>query len=480
MRVVARNNVLRLQEAFNLNFTQAEVDFVIPNLLSDLPLCIDPFLLFKSRDPYFATLHDKLVSVFNQAISLYKKKRIGEIKRLIHFPEVNEIGFGYTEGRIKGSGLGDETNQLLVELLSNSEAIQERGLKHIEELQLICIGVGADRISDISANILKSYLIDYTQQQANLWNIPLTSGVPVHHYFDFDTNEWLDNYFDLPKNPISGQPILLVPRRIVRLLPWINYDDYLKTEFKMFLNPKLYQRFPRYPGMPKEEKRKLIKQEVVKLTREQLNLLDHYVARKEREATSAEPLLSDDQFSLDEVIRKGNEFINFLETMPLGRAYANEYQRLVFEILNFLFEPELTSGQLEVQTVLGTERRDIIYTNEAETSFWKYVRETYSSLLVMFEVKNVERLEIDHINQTANYLGVRLGMLGFVVTRNPTDNNIIQKTYSVFNDTPSNPRKTIIIITDENLKTMIRSKQSNEFPYKEVQTLYRRFRTKIQ
>ena len=39
-----------LTEAFGLNFTQSEVDFVIPRFDQDLPLCIDPFLLYKSRD----------------------------------------------------------------------------------------------------------------------------------------------------------------------------------------------------------------------------------------------------------------------------------------------------------------------------------------------------------------------------------------------------------------------------------------------
>jgi len=55
-------------------------------------------------------------------------------------------------------------------------------------------------------------------------------------------------------------------------------------------------------------------------------------------------------------------------------------------------------------TYLGTERRDILYWNEAERSFWKYVRDEYRSPLVLFEVKNVGALELAHINQTATYL----------------------------------------------------------------------------
>ena len=40
------------------DITQSEVDFVIPRLGIDIPLGIDPFLLYKSRNPTFSQLHD--------------------------------------------------------------------------------------------------------------------------------------------------------------------------------------------------------------------------------------------------------------------------------------------------------------------------------------------------------------------------------------------------------------------------------------
>lgn len=369
---------------------------------------------------------------------------------------------------------------MLADLLAGSEALQERGLRHVEELQLLSIGVGHDRVSDIAANVLKYFLIDYTQQQAGLWDIPLIRGVPVSHYFDFDASDWADGYFDLPQNPIGGGPILLVPRRIVRLLPWINYDDYARTDFRLFLQPRRGPRRPAYPGKPRAKQADPPKQEVVQITCGRLDLLDGYVARKEREGAAAEPALGIDQASIEAEQRLGDDFIARLQQLPTGTLTAADYQRLVFEILNHLFEPDLVDGQLEVGTFLGTERRDIVYTNEADSSFWAYVRSTYKSLLVMFEVKNVSELELDHVNQTAAYLGVRLGMLGFIVTRRPPGENITRKTYTVFNDTPGEPRKTIIILSDDDLVAMIRDKRNGGFPTKYVQRLYRAFRQRVQ
>jgi hypothetical protein len=469
-----------LPNYFGLSFTQSEVDFVVPNLTTDLPLCIDPFLLYKSKDETLRNLHKNLLDIFNQGIQYYREGKEKDLNILIDFPEVNEIGFGYSEGRIRGSGLGSQLNQLLASTLSASEPLQERGLRHIEELQLVAIGVGADRVSDIAANVLKAFLINYTQKQANLWNIPLTSAMPISHYFDFDSWEWADGYFDLPKNPITGDPILLVPRRIVRRLPWINYDDFFSNELKAFLRPSPNKRMPGYPGMPKQEKMQIAKQEVVRLTRGHLALLDQYIKRKEKESSHAGPLLGQDQSFANSEYELGERFITQLDSLPIGHATANDYQRLILKILNYLFEPELTNGELEVKTYLETERRDIIYTNEAETSFWKFVRDTYHSLLVMFENKNVEKVELEHVNQTASYLGVRLGMLGFITTRKPPGDNIMRKTYTIFNDTPGEPRKMILILSDEDIKLMIRLKQKNKNPATYIQSLYRQFRTRVQ
>ncbi len=469
-----------LPACFGLSFTQAEVDFVIPNLAVDLPLCIDPFLLYKSKDEALRHLHRDLLAMFNQGIQYYREGREQDLSNLIDFPEVNEIGFGYSERSVNGSGLGLQLNQLLINTLSASEPLQERGLHHIEELQLVSLGIGADRVSDIAANVLKAFLIDYTQKQANLWKIPLTAGMPVSHFFDFDSWEWSDGYFDLPQNPITGDPIFLVPRRIVRRLPWINYDDFVSNELKMFLRPNPNKRIPSYPGMVRQEKLQLTKQDVVKLTRERLALLDQYINRKEKEGSQAEPLLELDQALIDSERQIGEEFITRLENLTVGHTTANAYQRLIFEIINYLFEPELTNGEMEVKTYAETERRDIIYTNEAERSFWKFARETYHSPLVMFENKNVEKLELEHINQTASYLGVRLGMLGFITTRNVPGDNIIRKTYAIFNDTPSEPRKMILILSDNDIKSMIHLRQTNKNPATHVQNIYRQFCTRVQ
>lgn len=471
-----------ITQAFRLSFTQAEVDFVIPRLDQDLPLCIDPFLLYKSRDDTLRHLHGQLVKLFNNSIVLFREGKRGEMDELIDFPEANEIGFGYCEEGVRGSGLGPYLNRLLADTLAASEALQDRGLRHVEELQLVSIGVAADRVSDIAANVLKLFLIEYTRRQASLWNIPVEAAVPISHYFDFNDYQWRDGYFDLPRNPMTGLPILLVPRRMVRLLPWINLQDYAATDYRLFLRSTAKRGWSKFSGTRRAAHSFPDKTEIAHTTRANMKLLDGYISRKEKEAPKALPVYVEREDLGLPTRPMAEEFIKRVADLPTGLAYAKDYQRTLYEIINYLFEPELTDGEMEVRTIEGTERRDIIYTNESDASFWQYVRLNYGSPIVMFEAKSVQKLEIEHINQTANYLGARLGMLGFIVTRRSPQDNIIRKIYSIYNDTPSTPRKIILVITDDDLALMLRNKDTGQkpTPTEHIQRKYREFRTRVQ
>jgi hypothetical protein len=103
--VTSNPKPVSLTVGFGLSFKQSEVDFVIPDLAVDRPLCIDPFLLYKSKDQALKTLHEQLLLLFQRGIVLYDEGKLPELYTLLDFPEVNEIGFGYTERSIRGSGL---------------------------------------------------------------------------------------------------------------------------------------------------------------------------------------------------------------------------------------------------------------------------------------------------------------------------------------------------------------------------------------
>src|SRR6266496_2443100 len=88
------------------NVSQYEVDFVIPRLGVDVPVGIDPFLLYKSRDSEYRQLHESLIDAFNVGLDAVRRNVLTEARTLFDFPEVSAIGLGYTEKSKRGSGVG--------------------------------------------------------------------------------------------------------------------------------------------------------------------------------------------------------------------------------------------------------------------------------------------------------------------------------------------------------------------------------------
>jgi hypothetical protein len=460
--------------------SQYEVDFVIPRVGADVPVGIDPFLLYKSRDSEYRGLHDVLTGVFNAGIKAVRRGALSEARQILDFPEVSAVGLGYTRNSKKGSGVGTQLTELIVETLVGSPSLQERGVRHVEEMQLVSAGIGPDRVSDITANVLKRFLIDYTQRQCSIWGLPVKRGVPVSHIYDPLSQSWEDSYENLPVSPSDGSPILLVPRRLVRALPWINYDDFLRTEFSTYLRARRESvRRSRAvvmgetAGAQGEQAKR--KSDVVVLTKNDVSLVERYVHSREQQSADARPAFD---YIDEDSCREAELLKDRLTSIPSGREFASDYQRTVLEVLNYLFSPELIDGKPEVRTFDGTERRDIIFTNDSDETFWEYVRTEHSGIFLMFETKNKDRLDLADINQTATYLGDRIGRLGIIVTRQAPPETIQRKIFLVWND--STPKKIILTLSDDQLRGLLDLRCRNGSPTKWMQKHYRTFRETVQ
>jgi hypothetical protein len=433
-----------------------------------VPLAIDPFLLYKSKNHEFRTLHSKILDVFNEGIRRFATGNKLNSEKIIDFPEVKEIGLGYGKNTKKGTGLGTYLNRLLIDTFGSSPDLLKRGVKHIEEMQLISLGIGPDRISDITANILKEYLVTYTQTQCDLWKIPLKSMVPLEHLLDLESFEWYDGYFDLPVNH-NNEPILLVPRWILRNLPWINFDDYLKAEFSMFLRAKATK-----SRMNFSKSKEITKDKVVQISRSEIERVDKYVSKKERDSRLALPVIFDSPPLV--VTKLGKSLLQFLKKINHGRKEASYYQKLILQILNFLFEPELIAGKIEEATILGTERRDIIFINDSEKTFFSYLRNVHKNFVIVFETKNTYDLTVENFNQLGTYLGDKTGYCGFLITRNNISKKDKLKAISIYN----NLKRIILILSDQDIELMINDRIIGKDPMRYLQKCYREFMVSIQ
>jgi hypothetical protein len=201
------------------------------SVVSDLPLFVDPFLLFNSEDPAYQELHADILRYLrflrDQATPDLDK---GLIDAWYRFKEVKQNWLGYTLFGNEGAGLGSDFAEALHGALGDILAdfgreTVTRG-SHLEKLGLIRPGVGKDSISDFTTNLIKGYLCDYTQAFAREYlRAEDCQEFPVPHArFNYDTRTWMTERYYLPR--VREDYILLTPiDMLTRDDTWINYPD---------------------------------------------------------------------------------------------------------------------------------------------------------------------------------------------------------------------------------------------------------------
>ena len=150
-------------------------------LITDLPLFVDPFLLFSSDKPEYATLHDEIIKYlrFLRDRSVSGKVTPALLKGWYQFKEVDENCLGFCKTGHSGRGLGPKfakaLNNNLQKIFGKFGEEKITDGSHLEKLCLIEDGIGKDMISDFTTNLIKDFLCEYTEGFAKKY---LTSVKP--------------------------------------------------------------------------------------------------------------------------------------------------------------------------------------------------------------------------------------------------------------------------------------------------------------
>src|SRR5713226_4441509 len=212
----------RLTDYYGVLLSQAQADFAIPFLDEDIPLYLDPFLLWRSPSQQDNALHTAIINSFNHLGYLEKQGKHAEaVKILTTLSECDEVGFGHSHTR-EGRRIGISTAEEILELFRIVPEYERRGFVHFEEIQFFVDHISKDRISDITCNLLKSFLVDYTIQQCDTYRIRASkSTTSVYSYRE--NKLVIERDLALPVNPETQKPILLVPKRWLRFKPWLDF-----------------------------------------------------------------------------------------------------------------------------------------------------------------------------------------------------------------------------------------------------------------
>ena len=465
-------------QALGLNLKQSEVDFVIPDLDHDLRLYVDPLLFYRSPQKSYQEVHALLHQFFSTAIDAVRDGDAFVAERMLDFPEVKEIMLGMSKHSHKGRGMGESKGRIIFdEIVSNADVL-DKGITHIAEMQLLIEGVGYDLVSDMCTNIAKVFFVNYTQHQCRLHGIGVEKGICLEHVFHWDELSWDDIHVDLPVNPKSGQPILLVPKDVVRRFPVFDYQDFWDSTYRYILRNNVLSTSVKSIGkQPKiywkdiKSKFNYSKKTVVEVLHQYPELRHEYVDKFESRVKQV--VVPDDLFKIQGAKNSRapvDELIYELQQIKPGNADAKAYERLILRILTRLFTPPLSAPEVQVTSYDGREIIDITFYNSADDGFWSDVKSMWRGQIVAFELKNMNDLGNEEFFQLNARLDDIRGTFGVLISRGK-DNLDIQRAYRRL----SNERKVMLVLTDEEIINMLKIDADGGDATEEMQRIYRTF-----
>ena len=204
------------------------------SLINDLPLFIDPFLLFDSEEQRYNDLHEGIIRYvkFLRDVSTDTSISQGLLDHWFRFPEVSQNWLGFSRSGNRGSGLGADfataLHRNLHRVFTNFGAETITRGSHLEKLCLVGGGVGRDHLSDFTTNLIKQFLLEYTQAFARQH---IKSGFRRPFAvdkvrFDYPSRRWRREQYELPV--FLGDYVLLTPKEILtKDEAWINRGDLL-------------------------------------------------------------------------------------------------------------------------------------------------------------------------------------------------------------------------------------------------------------
>ena len=290
---------------------------------SDLPLFIDPFLLFASDKVEYQDLHEKIVGHLIDLKQIAVSNTQADLLHLFQFPEIKQNWLGLCKWGNNGKGLGPKFARDLIKAFngfySNFGDETITSSSHIEKLTLVGSGIGRDFISDFTTNLMLDYLLEYTQKFARLYlQESKRKEFSVRCTFDSNLMIWKPKTFELPyffKGANEEDFLILTPIDILtKDDAFICHGDFT-SKFSQITNAldnsTLRHSINRYfrEILPQKPKKVDIDRAIDATVQQYPEILDYYIQHQEENRDKASAL------SAEKVNKFRNELLLTLDVL---------------------------------------------------------------------------------------------------------------------------------------------------------------------
>jgi len=453
---------MRVSEHFELGRSQPTLDFVDVDVSQDARVFLDPRALRLLPSDWGDECVALVQSFFTTVLDLIKQGEHMRARGLLgELKEPNETHLGLSRGKSRGRALGPYSATIVWDALRKSEAVSSGLLEDLEDSILMIRGIGPDIISDITTNIIRAPLVEYTQAMAELYGIPLTPDVPIGPLWDPRALTWDSRYSSLPMTK-SGK-LLLVPKVLVRTrmdyLPQDYYRNYLLEHLRQVeldagseLVHLLKDGSPRVSIKSLKAKYGKGKDAIVEQTLAHPDVLRRY--RAARESMPREPL-SHDEIALQEGTARPDwdELLGDVTDLRPGALDAHDYERAVERLLAALFYPSLANPQRQVPLHDGRKRIDLAYTNVATGGFFYWLALHHPAARIFVECKNYAGDPANpELDQLLGRFAPSRGQVGLLLCRRFEDKQLFLRRCK---DTASDGHGFIIPLDDDDLAALV-------------------------
>lgn len=192
-----------------------DIDFVDVHVDGDNRLYIDPERILLSDHPFAGIANEAIEDFFDTLCQAATRRDDTALYRLLSFGrEPNETHLGLSAFRSCGRGATPEIILPIVHDMIDSGMFDAGLVTQLSDLHLWTPNFHYDRLSDLTTNVIRSVLVDFTYLQYRIWGLPL----PAEDYrsapmWDVQSHRWIVE--DYPHFLSGRYPTLLVPKAFV-------------------------------------------------------------------------------------------------------------------------------------------------------------------------------------------------------------------------------------------------------------------------